>query len=515
MEGIFQKKYIDKYGIEFLLSNSKILNENILNENIDYIECLKYIFNSKKINEIVSKYNLNISTLIEQKYNQNQLRRIEKLYNRYKKNETINDFLDKYPDFIIMLGNDDIYETLDSIIAYTCQSNVVTNLEFLYPLLKDDKFILFINTCIPFFSKQYSNKFINFYMTNKNILNQINLKDKKIIEKIKIWINSNVDIYSIYDLDNIKEIRKEKLINRIRDNYDEKEIIIIKTEIIRSLYNIQLYEFTTKLENIYNVIRNYPISKNISEKVDAIYSIIDLNTKEEFISYVLEHENDIYNLEEIESLCKSICFKSIQDNLHITKGQEIISLEGEPFTVLAHRIASLNDNSLGIYLKLLFDISQWDKNYDQHSIVSTSLINEYNFSLVQGKGTILIFDTFEPERILDMGIKDIYSTPNFYKYDLKNDKTKLLMFDEFIRQVNFGYNEVVLKRYLDGKNIRPNGIFCLDTIKSKDFKAANYFKVPIYQIKTNCYINLMTDHLNCLLSKNDIDSYTIYLKQFL
>ena len=82
-----------------------------------------------------------------------------------------------------------------------------------------------------------------------------------------------------------------------------------------------------------------------------------------------------------------------------------------------HKVKGYANNNYAS--KLREDPSLWNQKYDPNSYVSTTLVWEDYFSLVEGTGYILGFYP-SLEDIIAMGPKDIYISSKQIKHNLNN-----------------------------------------------------------------------------------------------
>ena len=220
--------------------------------------------------------------------------------------------------------------------------------------------------------------------------------------------------------------------------------------------------------------------------------------------------NNFQIFENIENRFRELCKKDLANNLFTVHTNEpVINISRTFFTVLAHRIRSNSANKMA--LKLLSDITEWDKNFVEDSYLSTSLIDQYFLGLIDGGNYLLGFSDILPEDIIDMGYIDIYSSIYLYRNQIKNDRSTFDLIEELKNYYPSGYSEVTLRRFRGNIAIQPNRIITMDQVTEFSKNAASYFKVPIMLIDSYQSASFMNDHNQALLIQERIIDYAKYL----
>ena len=220
--------------------------------------------------------------------------------------------------------------------------------------------------------------------------------------------------------------------------------------------------------------------------------------------------NNFQIFENIENRFRELCKKDLANNLFTVHTNEpVINISRTFFNVLAHRIRSNSANKMA--LKLLNDITEWDKNFVEDSYLSTSMIDQYFLGLIEGGNYLLGFSDILPEDIIDMGYIDIYSSIYLYRNQIKNDRSTFDLIEELKNYYPSGYSEVTLRRFRGNIAIQPNRIITMDQVTEFSKNAASYFKVPIMLIDSYQSASFMNDHNQALLIQERIIDYAKYL----
>ena len=190
--------------------------------------------------------------------------------------------------------------------------------------------------------------------------------------------------------------------------------------------------------------------------------------------------------------------------------QEIKNFEGEEFTFLVHKIKGLL--KADITKKLELDISEWDKNYQDDSYISCSLIGNEKLSLTSGKYLTLGFQKINKDQILAVNNKDMLFKSKDIKAKQLDYMSNYLLAEQILKLTGC-YNEIVLKRFNDNKEaLKPDYVLTFDDIDARSKNASEYFKSPIYNINIEAYAEKLVEKLRVLKEK-DINLYLEYIKQ--
>ena len=103
----------------------------------------------------------------------------------------------------------------------------------------------------------------------------------------------------------------------------------------------------------------------------------------------------------------------------------------------------------------------------------------------------------------------------FKSKDIKGKQLDLvsnyLLVEQILKTNNSYYNEVAIKRFDENKKaVQPDYVVTFNIPNDKSLNASQYFKVPIYNIKTEAYALKLVKKLK-LLKEKDYKSYIEYI----
>lgn len=482
--GIFSLANISKYGYDFLIANIKLLFPEILELGQEKVFFL--VNNPESI-----RLNSNLLEILT---------------------------LDEIKQLSILMKNQDYTETLNSISSYNNSAKIIRD------LLENKKILNRLNYIVTSF------EYIPNYPINLKILECIYDDDfDKFIHNVdNNYLKSDTSI--IYILERFQDTKKEyngnnEVFNsyffnfhlKMNDleNYYEKRLIDVieyiknhsitesKEYISETFFNMSYSELNPILCNIINI-------KNQGTYLPYFRTsnLLKCNTKEELILFVNEiktYNNIGYSLiKNSKPICLKDLVKTINSKL-IKTDSRIKLLEGEDFIFLLHKVKGYSRHDMAT--KLREDPSYWDKQKEMDSYISTSLVWEDYFSLVEGSGYILGFYP-TVEEIIAMGSKDIFITTKQVRNNLNSSKAEFLLTDELKNRSVTVCNEVALKRYQSDQARKPDFVFAFDEIRNSDKEAADYFNVPIYVLNSEIYASKMYEKIHISLSNGDISDYS-------
>ena len=354
----------------------------------------------------------------------------------------------------------------------------------------------------------------------------INEKESTIF--IKALINSNFDLllnpevfFNFYQ--KYKYLLKEEIINSktlapfLKDENRDKYDIKTSKDLI-SFYKIRevYYQNNKDLEN---KIKSY-FGITYKELQEKIKNYLEKNKKYKFLS-----NEDISKLSNIESLeveflkniemrYREICKKSLVYNLFVPKGKEVIDITEEDFAAIIHQVRLASYKNVAQTFKSNPEI--WNHFFLENAYISGTFINQYSLGRISpNKNDIIGFNNIKSSDILDMGLKDIFSTIYYYYSNLENPLSDFRTIDDFINSTECTYNEITIKRFDDNKNaIKPDFTLAFDKISDFNEYISSYFKIPIFKIDSKKSAARMNNHNLVLLNNDKLIEYGIYLYKF-
>ena len=455
--GYYKKEFINAYGFEAVDKarcnyQKKLLKYGIENNKIEEVKlCLLYDFNDKLINDLELNELKKICELKEFKnIFRNYIREIdlvkkvlnnEKYINNLKKLATKFE-LNHIPDMVTdeyFMDNIDL-SYITKLIPIGTFNEIYKNCKY---LRCNDKDI-------------YNN-----YIFNKDKYS-FPLDEKTFYDKRLHEFKLRCNYMNIYDL---RDAVCEAFFNR---RYD-RTVELLKDS--KDFIDVSKYEFI----------------------IDCDKKILKENLEN------LKYENNI--ADKILSQTKVLAKKDICKNLYVRKDSDIVKLKGEDFSCLVHKIKGFGDTRIAT--ELYRDPSTWTKYKDNESYISTSAINNNFSGIVDGDGYILGFDNINYKDILAMGPKDILTDKFMANNDYDNLLTRYSSLDTLINNTDTMYNEVVLKRYNESTSIMPDFIFTKDKITSKDKEVSKYFNIPIIEMETKYYADILMSKFKYCISMKE------------
>lgn len=479
--GVFTCKNVNIYGYDFLIRNITILTDSLLT------------LDKERVLFVVSNPALkNLKTDLLKEMSILELKKINVLMENLDYQDTLSVlsslntqvFKDLITD-IKILNRFHFLMTSFEYVANHCNASRV--LEVIYDP-DFDKFMQIVDK--------------SYIKTDMNIATFIERyqKNKKLIDSDPTIFNSYFFNYNLTlnNLDNYYEDRYNDVLKYIRTHDIENSLDYISRTYFNSSYS--------KVSNI--------LSNMLKMKEKGIYLpffrtslLLNCKTKEDLVKFVTEIKEYSNISVLIKDYSKKICIEDLVTTINsklIKTNNKVHVLEGEDFIFLLHKVKGYSNRDLAN--KLREDPSYWDKVKDPNAYISTSLVWEDYFSLVEGNGYILGFYPTMSE-IIAMGPKDIYVSRKQVRNNLNNSKAEFLLVDELKDKSLYVCNEVALKRSEKDKVRKPDFVFVFDEISEIDMRVSNYFNIPIYLLKSDVYAARMQQKLYGLLSQGDIDTY--------
>lgn len=480
--GVFTLPNIEKFGQDFLLDNYHSLTESLLELDKDRVD---YIVSHEKFLTF-DHDNLGVLTFEElEKINAIDdcdilalLSELSKVYN-FKK--ILNPLLKKMGALSFIAQNfEEIYSTYlrNSIKKFILDPDSEKALGFI-----DKKYITTSTELQHLLDSYFSCKMLIPYVNEENSRCFSDLLFNNHILKLQIKCKD--------DLDNYYEIKYNKVINLIDNNFTSAKEIISNT-----YFNIS-----------YDVLKKSLITAKKCKLFEKYTKILDINTREEMIEFLssIKYNTNIYY--EIENELSLISKKSICDSIRPKDilTDKVVVLDGCDFNFLIHSIHGYaNRNQAGL---LANNPALWYSNPRQDSYISTSYISHNFMGMNNSLSYVLGFNNIEEDDILYAGSGDIYSSTKQVRNNLRNGKSSCMLADDLSMNPKMIYNEVTLRRVRNGKILSPDFILSLDTITEKDKAASNFFKVPIYLLERIKYAAKMEEQLEKDLNTDDLESY--------
>lgn len=348
-------------------------------------------------------------------------------------------------------------------------------------------------------------KFINLIQSRVLVHNQdvFNLKKKyNKVKNIKNWDQSSEMLsnwlvdpidYNISDMNNYCESRNKYYENEIRNNnYEPKNIAMSYFQ--KSLLDIKKIAKTTNIYNEYTLfdqLQNQENQLNFIKKADNNKMYFD------FLNLTLKEQ--------------ALCDFEKKLNLIKIKNNKIQEFNGQDFLFLIHRIKGLLEEN--ITNKLINDINEWDKHYENNSFISCSLINQFYLAFTEGMHLTLGFNSIKKDDIIAMNTRDMCFLKKYIILNTKDYISNYMSVDDLLINSENGYNEVVINRYRNKNAVMPDYLVAFDKIDDLTKEASKSLNVPIYLIILEKYADLLVKKLN-YLKENDINTYLKFIKRF-
>ncbi|MBQ7140315.1 MAG: hypothetical protein IJO32_02285 [Bacilli bacterium] len=514
---LFNEKYIDCFGMDFLSKNITTLKKIYLDYGLKDEDIKKRLFIISDLN--IPFDNINPKLLLSTIINDNNIIEIseflnDKLFSYFICNCCLDD--EKYLNIILKCidKNSDYYKLIIIILNRFEQREYNKFEKILFNNNISDYINFFQNIEMSWFNiKTKFDEVLKIFENNKNLFNEINkLENKKCIkEKLKIYFYDNsIKINSIEELNKIGILRyknfRDKIINI--NNIDE-----IKNLFVKCYFNLDITKFESIIKNVEENISDGLILNDYNMYIFRILKYFVSSNKKEILLILFDDLFETPNIYEyiqrLDEIQKKYCFNDISNSLtKVGNESKIIEFNGQDFNFLVHKIKGYGNRHLAN--KLYDDPSLWDKNYIEDSYISTSMITNNYFGCVPGNGYILAFNNIEASDILDIGCEDISYSIKYYKNNIKLPKSRIMTGKNLIKNSRKAYNEVVIKRFKNNKAIMPSGVVAFDKVTEKDVNVAKHFNVPIYLINRKKYLSKMIEECNYYFNIGDYDNYCNY-----
>lgn len=511
-KGIFTDEHISYYSMDFLLATSKFKEAELYNYGLqgksekDKVELFLTLDNLKKLNN---------SFAMAEEISLDDLKKIDSLL----KETDISDFLNllvtnvnglfiiqnilckkyEYYNIMFLANHFELNGRQNSILDYVCDK------DFYYFINIIDDNYLDTSMSVESFIQLYKN-----YMKTPKAFKLEKLDDIS-IQKLNsaIFASSIIcfDIETNNDINDFYESRSKKVSEIIKNN-DIENIV--------STISIVYYNCDFKDLEIYinDAIKTFKKTNYNYNNLNKYFKILDIKTKEDasdLIKNIKYESNIILSIQEIQKKVTSNDLIRKLNSFSIKSNAEYVHMKGEPFISLLHKIKGYDSYEMAT--KLYDDISLWLANPEAKEYISTSLCSETFFGLVEGSGYVLGFNNIQNGSILGMGTEDIYMSRKIAKNNLNNCKNRFLLAEDLLENSKKLYNEVSIKRIVDGRPITPDFIFTQDKFSPKEKEVACFFKVPIYILDSEIYASLMVKNQQHHLSNNDYAKYMLSLKK--
>lgn len=511
--------YVKKYGKQLLIDNINNVDTNILDYGIKSLEynslTQKYESSIKDkiitiLNNKIPFTNINNNLLFMDNLSSSFFENNKEIF----KDKILSEFIYKYfnydsndIEYINLLANNIDEKNYFEFFIYNFETFNANNYKviikheykYLHKLIK-----IIINVNIPI--ELEFDEFIQFYNENQFIINNI---DNNIENFKHYFLTRFIKINTLEELNNIKNLNYKYILDSInkKDNINDIKKIITKN------YTRLDYEILVSLiDKIKNLNKSDIIYNELESKIIEIFTKL-INSDVENIKNILNILNDIPNINElinnIENKYNNYCKSDIIENLYNpNNNSKVIILDGQPFSLLVHKIKGHGSRSLAN--ELSNNPSLWTKVYVKDSYISSSLISDLFLGVDSGPGCIFGFKNITNKDILDMGTCDIFTSIGLFRSNRTNPKSNYLPHKMLIRKTNMLYNEIAINRYNDKKAILPDYIICFDKINITDKIMAKYFNIPIILIYKEKYIERMNENLLSLLENYNFNEYYDY-----
>lgn len=512
VKGIFVDEHIAYYGMDFLLATSKFKDAELYNYGLrgkrekEKVEFLLTLDNLKRLNNAFA---------MTEEISIDDLKKINNLL----KETDISDFLNllvtnvnglsiiknilskkhEYYNIIFLANHFELNGRQNSILDYVC------DIEFYFFINMIDE--NYLNTSMSV--ENLIQKYKNYLRISKSF--RLEELDDKSIQKLNsaIFASSIIsfDIKTINDINNFYENRHKK-VSEIIENSDLDNVI---NTIASVYYNCDYKDLEMYIKDAINTFKKTNFDYSGLKKY---FQILDIKTKEDsliLINNIKYESNLILTIQNIQKQVTSSDLISKLNSFCIKSSAEYVYMKGEHFLSLLHKLKGYGSYEMAT--KLYDDISLWLANPEAKEYISTSLCNETYFGLVDGNGYVLGFNKIPNGSILGMGTEDIYMSRKIAKNNLNNSKNRFLLAEDLVENSRKLYNEVSIKRMVNGKPITPDFVFTQDNCGSKEKEVASFFKVPIYILDSEIYARLMIEKQKHYLSNNDFAKYMLSLKK--
>lgn len=390
----------------------------------------------------------------------------------------------------------------------------INNIYYLYNIIKDKTLKSFLisninNPQIIKFVQDVSNnlkiKIEEDYKKYFNELQKLSPESDKNI--IKLFI-----IYQLkkMETDEAKYIMLKALLNLENAKYlkrfflecknDTNDFDAIKEQITVA---INLIDNTSEKNTLFSNFAEHYFSEDLFIDYKTAYNCIR-NNQAKLIKSNLTNINDLKNLTPTH-------YTYIDNNGNkIEKEIQVKVIDTPDFQVLIHGIANKQENSASNYeigRMLINNPNIWQENVTKgNPQISTSLftgrLNPF------GSDVILGFSTFSNERLISTHLFDA-ATKMKESQEEENFKLETFSFNSYnglINNLNFKYNEILLKRYNDGTPLLPDYIIIQSNELHNDNHLTNakrwaaYYNIPLVIIDKEKIGVIRKNNLNNLVN---------------
>lgn len=530
LEELLNKEYISIYGIDLILNNINDLSESILRVGLE----------NERVQEIIKtldKHNVSFSfvsswTLEEESITKDYIEETIPLLNNSPYARYFFDCLSDYEEgrdfFKKAVVEDSNERVILDLITKRFDPVIQNRSHGLIEIEDRDSLAKFINI-FPnelFNERSSFKRFIKLYNKNENLMRNINIEDldkEDLRLKFKIYITDqnkdNLNINTKEDLDNIYQIRynfyKEKIKNC--DNLNQ-----IRGYITQNYFGMRYRNFIDKLREINKASSRYNfLSLDENNKLDELHRILTVSSKEELLD-IYENINKIEGFNNPEDLylyfprinkkLETVYQEDIVDTLtEVDSSKDVIYYTGEDFNFFVHKIIGLGKP--GLALELNRHPEKWMESAKKY--IDVTYINQDVMGLVAGGGIKLILNKVNPWEVVGMGPEDIMTNQSNVTGDITNLRSKFMFSDELIENTVGTYNNVVLMKTEEEREIpfMPSGILCFDEIDQLSKKASKAFGKPIVVVERKPYINKGMKKIDESIERKDYEEYSRVKKQ--
>lgn len=512
VKGVFTDAHITYYGLDFLLATSKLRDATIYNYGLNgqneknKVQLLLISSNLKRLsNEFAINDNFSLVDL--EKINvilteMDIFEFINAIVNKPNGINIIKDIINKnteYYNIQFLSNNFDLLGREQFILKYVCDENFYKFISVI------DNNYLNTNIRVEEFLQKYDKYSDVFTKLNNQNLNAE--RTNKLNAALFASYILPFDIKTIDNIDNYYETRYKAMLKIVKN----RDIHAAKGIIAKVYYNCEYDQLRLHIKDAKKTFEN---SNYNYQNLKKYFKITDLETHDEVLKFIndLKYESNIIKI--IGDKQKEVASNDIINklsNFTIVKENEIIHLKGEEFILLLHKIKGYGSYEMAS--KIYDDPSWWLSNPETKEYISTSLCNERFFGLVEGTGYILGFNKLPKGSIIGMGTEDIYMSRKIARNNLNNSKNRFLLANDLVENSKKLYNEVAIKRIVNGIPITPNLVFTQDNYSSKEIDVAKFFRIPICILDSKIYSDKMLERQKFYLENNEFTKYIISLKQ--
>jgi hypothetical protein len=512
VKGVFTDAHITYYGMDFLLATSKLRDATIYNYGLNgqneknKVQFLLISDNLKRLsNDFV--VNDNFSLIDLEKINailseMDVFEFINVVIGKPNGVNIIKDIINKktgYYNIQFLSNNFDLLGREQYILKYICDENFYKFISVI-----DNNYLNTNNRIEDFIQKydKYSEVFTKLNNQNLNAERTNKLNAALFASRILPF-----DIKTVEDIDNYYENRYKA----IRKTVNGRDINAVKAIIAKVYYNCEYDQLRTHINDAKKTFQNGNYNY---QNLKKYFRLMEIETSDEILKFISDMKYESNIIKKIEDTEKEVASRDVINKLStfiIIKENEFIYLKGEDFILLLHKIKGYGSYEMAS--KIYADPSWWLSNPQAKEYISTSLCNQNFFGLVEGTGYVLGFSRLPQGSIIGMGTEDIYMSRKIARNNLNNSKNRFLLADDLVENSKKLYNEVAIKRIVNGIPITPDLVFTQDNYSSKEKDVARFFKIPICILDSKIYSEQMLERQKFYLEHNEFNKYIASLKK--